>query len=370
MSVPVLPAMTPPPAGVLPLPAQPALSPSSNHGVKISEVAGTPVHARGEGSGIWDYLTLSVSAATLCSRDKDYRRVKNCQGADDDSGLVPPAILDWLLPGHSLSVDAFERRGWQGYRQRADVYAPGMATPVGLIAKEGNADTICVSITGSGMFAVNLARARLALEHYGARITRIDAAFDDLEGDFLALDLLRYDAVTGAFDASSRPSTRTYVDDLGTGKGSALYVGVKGDKQLNVYEKGKQQGDQYSPHLRCEVRLWAKNRHLGLDMLASPLGVIVGAYPRLAAYLPHAAPSRAKTMRRQVEARADSMCDWLQSAAGKSIGLLREAGRQAGATDGEILDLISRDGMPARFGGVPDVIAQYRTAEYLQGAIK
>lgn len=371
MSVPLDNGATPPPAGVLPLPAQPALSPSSNHGVKSPQVADTSANARGEGSGVWDYLTLTVSRASLRSKDEFGHVVAYAHGARSlEEGKVSSTdILDWLLPGHALQAGPFDPKGWQGYKQSAVVLAPGLATPVGLIARDGNHDTVCVSISGSGMFAVNLRRARLALEHYGVRITRLDAAFDDLDGEIADVSDLRYDAVCGMFDASSKPSARSYVDDLGTGSGCSLYVGRKGDKQLNVYEKGKQKGDPFSRHVRYEVRLWSKNRHIPLSMLDSPLGVLIGAYPRLAAYLPEAAPSRAKTMRRQVEAQAEAMIDWLASAAGKSIGVLRESARQAGATDTEILDLISREGMPARFGGVPAPVAIYRTAEYLQGAI-
>lgn len=365
----MFPAATPPLAGVSVLESGEAGTPSSNHGVKISGVAESRQSARGEASGIWDYVTITAPRAALRSKDEAGVVQSRAHGADEDhetAKVLPTDILDWLLPGHALKADAFDVKGWQGYKQSARIYAPGLAVPVGIIARDGNADTVCVSITGSGMFAVNLRRARLALEHYGARITRIDAAFDDLEGEHAPLDLLRYDAICGMFDASSRPSSRSYVDDLGTGTGSALYVGRKGDKQLNVYEKGKQQGDAFSRWVRVEVRLWAKNRFLPLDLLDSPLGAILGAYPHLRQYLPSAAPSRAKTMRRQVEANAESMFDWLQTAAGKSVGMAWRAAQDAGATAEEFLSLISRDGVPTRFGGMPEEVAQYRIAEFIQ----
>lgn len=364
---------TPPPAGVFSLAPGEAGTPSSNHGVKISTLAESRQKARGEGSGLWDYVTLTCSRASLISKNEDGVVEARCHGADEDHStarVLGPEILDWLLPGHALTPTFFEPKGWQGYKQSAQLYAPGIATPVGLVAREGNHDTVCVSISGSGMFAVDLRRARLALEHYGARITRIDAAYDDLQGEFLDMECLRECARHGMFNASSKASSLQYVDDLGTGSGCSLYVGRKGDKQLNVYEKGKQQGDKLSPWKRLEVRLWAKNRYLPLDMIESPLGAILGAYPRLRQWLPDGTPSRARTMRQQVEANAQCMSQWIQTAAGKSIGMVRDAGRQAGATDTEILDFISRDGMPARFGGVPQEVAIYRTAEYLQGAIK
>ncbi|WP_162782046.1 replication initiation factor domain-containing protein [Arenimonas caeni] len=366
-------ALTPPPAGVLAVPAGEAGTPSSNHGVKSHDRDEPRSRSGGEARGLWDYATLTVPRGALRSKDEFGEVVKRAHGADEDhetAKVLPSDILDWLLPGHALKADIFETKGWQGYKQSARIFAPGLADPVGIMARDGNADTICVSITGSGMFAVDLRRARLALEHYGARITRIDAAFDDLDGEFVALDLLRYDAVCGMFDGGNRPSSRSFVDDLGTGAGSALYVGRKGDKQLNAYEKGKQQGDRFSPWVRVEVRLWSKNRLLPLEMLDSPLGAILGAYPHLRQYLPEASPTRARTMRRQVEARAEDMTDWLRSAAGKSLGALRAAAKQAGATDSEVLDLLTRDGMPSRFVGIPEEVAIYRTAEFLQGAIQ
>lgn len=376
---------TPPPAGVFCIGTGEAGTPSSNHGVKKFGPPESRRMARGEGSGLWDYLTITCPRSALVSRADAGTVVVDgeslvmpgqveayCHGADEDHStarVLGPEIVDWLLPGHALTPTFFEPKGWQGYKQSAQLYAPGIATPVGLVAREGNHDTVCVSITGSGMFAIDLRRARLALEHYGARITRIDAAFDDLDGSRLDMEALRACARNGLFNASSKPSSLQYVDDLGTGSGCSLYVGRKGDKQLNVYEKGKQQGDKNSRWTRLEVRLWAKNRHLPLSMIDSPIGAILGAYPRLRAWLPDGSPTRAKTMRRQVEANAGAMTTWLQSAAGKSIGLMRDAARKAGATDTELLDFLSRDGMPARFDGVSDEVAVYRTAEFLQGAI-
>lgn len=380
-------AVSAPLAGLSAVEAGEAGTSSSNHGVK-SQVAENPSNARGEASGVWDYITLTVSRAALVSRadagsvviDREVVVIpgaveRHCHGADEEhetAKVLPSDILDWLLPGHDLKPDAFEVKGWQGYKQSARIYAPGLAVPVGIIARDGNADTVCVSITGAGMFAVNLRQARLALEHYGARITRLDAAFDDLCGDLPDVRFWRDEAVSGAFDGrgSLRPS-RSFVDDLGSGAGSALYVGKKGDKQLNIYEKGKQNGDPLSPHLRFEGRWWAKNRVLPYQLIErGPLAALVGMYPALGVYLPEVAPSRARTMRQVVEAKADAMVEWLASAAGKSVGLLRDAARKAGATDSEVLDLITREGMPARFGGVPDVVAQHRTAEYLEGVIK
>lgn len=366
-------AVTPPPAGVSVLAPAEGGTPSSNHGVKSHGREEPRVHARGEGCGVWDYLTLTVDRAALKSKNEqgDVERYAHGARTLEDAKALPTDFLDWLLPGHALTPGPFfDPKGWQGYKQSCAIHAPGIATPVGIIAREGNRDTVCISITGSGMFAVNLARARLALEHYGARLTRLDAAFDDLEGVCVPLSELRYEASIGLFDASRRPSARSYVDDLGTNTGCSLYVGRKGDKQYNAYEKGKQQGDEHSPWIRHEVRMWAKNRHLPLSMIeAGPMAMILGAYPRLAAYLPSAAPSRAKTMRRQVEAKAGAMFSWIRSAAGKSLGLGWAAAQQAGVTPEEFLAYITRDGMPSRFNALPDEVAQYRTAEFLQDAI-
>lgn len=389
---------TPPSAGVLLAGASPACAavcapaesgtPYSNHGVRSCQTGDTPDNSSGESSrlGIWDYVTITCSRAALVSRsfagfteDENGELIvipgeveRRCHGADEDHAtgkVLAPAIVDWLLPGHALTPHFFEPKGWQGYKQSAQLYAPGIATPVGVVAREGNGDTVCISISGSGMFAVDLPRARLALEHYGARITRIDAAFDDLEGQRIDIDALRRCASFGLFDSRGKPASRSFIDDLGSGTGCSLYVGRKGDKQLNVYEKGKQKGDPNSPWVRAEVRLWAKNRVLPLSMLDSPLGAILGAYPRLRAWLPDAAPSRARSVRRMVEADAGQMHRWLKSAAGKSIGMMRDAAAKAGISDGQLLDLVSRKGMPDRFGGVPDVVAIHRTAKYLEEAM-
>jgi len=339
-------------------------TPLSNHGVKSAAAV------QGAGSGLFDYLTFTVSAESLAIKDSQRRIALRASGIDagSNAGRVTPSdVLDWLLPLHKFSPDVFESKGWQGYKERAEIFAPGMSKPVGLIARGGNRDTLCVSITGAGMPFVNVAMASIALEAYKATITRLDAAYDDLDGSLAAIEDLKYDALCGCFDTRGPAASRSFIDDLGTGSGCSLYVGMKGNKQLNVYEKGKQQGDPLSPWVRYEARIWANNRVIGYSMLDNPRAVLLGAYPHLKNYLPAAAPSLAATSRAKVEANGEAMIRWLRSSAGKSLSMLRESAAMAGVPLESLLDTLSRDGMPGRFAGTPDTVAIHQTADYLRG---
>ena len=70
---------------------------------------------------------------------------------------------------------------------------------------------------------------------------------------------------------------------VGSGDGKTLYIGsATSEKQLRVYEKGRELGDPTSPWVRYEAQFKDSNRkELPLDMLRDPAGYLVGAYPVL-----------------------------------------------------------------------------------------
>jgi DNA relaxase NicK len=137
------------------------------------------------------------------------------------------------------------------------------------------------SAAGSG-HAKRWLELRAKLESCAGRITRCDVAADDLAGMFPVRMAMQW-REDGQFDNRGQtPKARLY-DDLDSGDGKTLYIGSSSsEKQLRIYDKGKEMGDPESPWVRYEVQFKASNRkELPLDMLRDPAGYLLGAYPVL-----------------------------------------------------------------------------------------
>jgi phage replication initiation protein len=120
------------------------------------------------------------------------------------------------------------------------------------------------------------------LEAVAGRLTRVDVAADDLDGRYPVELAIRW-RDEGEFDnRGQRPKGRLY-DDMGSGDGKTFYVGSSAsEKQLRVYEKGRELGDRASEWVRYEAQFSASNRkELPLGLLTNPAGFLLGAYPVL-----------------------------------------------------------------------------------------
>lgn len=334
-------------------------TPSSNHGVLRK-------------LGLVDFLSVVVSERELQYSDEfgGWARAQAVHPDPMRAMIATNDLLPWFFPQGSLRCDTFENKGRLGYKQSADIYYPGGCKPCGFVARGGNGSTILVSVSGAGMpFVGHMGWVKTALDGLNAKITRLDAAFDDLDGEYLDMDEIIHEAKIGVFNRRGQPPRMRFIDDMGTRQGCSLYIGSKGRTELNIYDKGKEQGDEYSVWRRAEARQWANNRVIPTDHLLNPLGAIVGAYPAMAAWLPDCAPAFSATSRRAVQASVSEMTEWLTQAAGKSLGVLREAAMESGITDSELMNLLVRDGLPARFAQVPELVVHKRANEYLQGVI-
>lgn len=166
-------------------------------------------------------------------------------------------------------------RGWSGYGTRLDF-------PGGLAAYGGNSDTAHFELTGEGCARVrNWNDLADTLDDLQAKITRCDVAHDDFEGDYLSISWGLEQHRTSGFKPSRGVSPRAHLhDDLGSGKGSTLYVGSRGSGKLcRIYEKGKQLGDPASKWVRAEVEYRAVHRELPVQMLRDPSAYLAGSYP-------------------------------------------------------------------------------------------
>lgn len=238
---------------------------------------------------------------------------------------------------------------WHFYRSSA-VLLDRENEMVGRIGLDGNGDTVCVSLSGAGCrWVKDWAFVATRIERLKGRISRVDVAFDDYEGDCLDVHAMRERACQGEFAQGGRPPSHRFLSDEGHGTGSTLYVGGKGHKELCIYEKGKQLGLKDSPWVRCEVRLYGKHCELSADVLRSPLAYLLGAYDVLQTII-RGVCSRLKTVRKAVETTGEAMRRYLHRQVGPSLNLLVET---FGVRWAEwVEEHVVREGHPGRFRGV------------------
>lgn len=210
-----------------------------------------------------------------------------------------------------------------------------------------DAGRVCISLSGQGTQHVpDWFAVADKLDELGGRISRLDIAIDDLTGEVFDIHHFKHLHAEGAFMNNGRPPTASFVDDLGSNKGCSLYIGQKGHKQLNVYEKGKQLGDPESGHTRCELRLYAKRLDLPTDALRYPGRYFASAYPLLAAFVVDEA-ERLLLKAQIVNASAKAMVRFLRAQAGTALYLVMDA------LGDDALEFLMREvvrpGRPGRF---------------------
>lgn len=262
---------------------------------------------------------------------------------------APVEVIRGLFDvGGSIAVGALQDKPFNFY-PRSAVMVDSTGSVCGRIGLHDDG-RMCISLTGQGCQHVTEWRSVAdRLEQVRARITRLDIAVDDLTGETFDINTFRNLYNDGAFTMNGRPPIPLFVDDMGSGKGCSFYVGQKGHKQLNVYEKGKQLGDPDSKHTRCELRLYAKRLDLPLDALRDPGRYFGGAYTALAAYVVGEA-ERLNVKERMVNASATAMVRFLRTQAGTGLHLVMDA---LGDDAVEFLMReIVRKGRPGRFKSV------------------
>lgn len=265
--------------------------PSSNRGVNL------PIR-----SVCIDWCAVACDLTAILSEqgwDNDLRSLYlDLDGDGRDAWGVGASVFSFLFARTSLRVSSEVQGGGRFYKWGVKIENPA-GEFVGVIQfggehtlRKDGTRTVRIELTGdgcrhyeaeaSGDHAKRWLSLQAKLESVGGRLTRVDLAHDDLAGVHTvawAQHLWANDEFTAQ---GGRPSARLH-DDMDTGAGKTFYVGaVTSEKQMRVYEKGRELGDKLSPWVRWEVQFRASNRKpLPLDMLTRCDDYMLGAYPAM-----------------------------------------------------------------------------------------
>lgn len=243
-------------------------------------------------------------------------------------------------------------KGWNGYSQRFNI---GENAEYGLIAYGGakQRGTLHVELNAK---ACALVPDWQLIQQWGetndAKITRVDLAHDDIEGETVSIAIARAWHEAGEFTTSGRPPEAHLYDDLGSGKGKTLYIGNRANgKMLRVYEKGRQLKDPSSPWVRVELELRSKSRVIPWDVLTSPATYLAGGYPCLA-YLSQV-QDKIRTISKAVQITLASILQHLRVVGGKAINVLMQENGEDAAV---LINAIRREGIPRRLANYSDFL--------------
>ena len=257
-------------------------------------------------------------------------------GQDDDfymsmcqevAGQVSERLV--FLFGKRYAITSQNQTGRNFYK-----YSFNIGEGYGVVCVGGQRDTVLVMLTGTGCALMpqgwehHLADF-LSNEAVKGRITRIDLAHDDINGEYLNLETIDGIETAGGFSCGGASPD---VGHLGNwknndpyNKGLTLTIGQRASgKYARFYQKGKKEGDKESKWVRAEIEFKAVDRVLPFDMLINPSDYFVGAYPCFEDLFFRETSIRLTTNRKQAEVNLLHAFNWINRQAGKYISLFSQ----------------------------------------------
>lgn len=245
----------------------------------------------------------------------------------DVSKIIPD--LDCHRTGH----------GKFGYKHCYSLVRDGRSCGIACVG--GNKNTILFSLTGLGCSGVDMTRLYAFYKTIPfIKLTRIDCAHDDMTSASVSVSNIEAMYHAGLFHSrGAAPSFK----DIKTSSGDTFYIGKKqSGLELCTYQKGKQLGLSDSLWTRLELRFYAVDRVLPLEIMLNPAHYIAGAYKPLS--MLSDITERVQVIKTQAKISLDFMIHHASMSYGKLISTLSALGW---SSDSIVSDL-SREGMPSR----------------------
>jgi len=250
-------------------------------------------------------------------------------------------------------------RGWNGYTTRHDL-TDGKDVSLGLIASGGKRQrgTIHVELNAHACALVNDFQAFAAWgESLQARITRVDLAHDDLEGQIFTMEKMVDWYRQGEFNCGGRQPSHKVAGDWfveGSPSGRTLYIGKRvNGKMLRIYEKGKELGDTTSPWVRVELEIHGKNRIIPWESITRPGNYLAGSFKCL--NFLSVVQEKIKTITKAVTISYARAVEHARRGVGKLINVMMKV---EGGDAFQVISELKRDGYPERLKNYADFLPQ------------
>nr|CRY97519.1 hypothetical protein [uncultured prokaryote] len=283
-----------------------------------------------------------------------------------DSDAICRSVEDLFLNAFDMELSLPTGRRFNGYKDSSVIRWAGHdettngKAHAGFVAWGGNAnkfgnETLCVHLTGQGCESINMLNSLSdcdlwevtadVISQHDAKITRLDLAYDDLEGEFGGVGAAVGWYKSGAFCSGGRMPSVKQVGDWITGESRTFYIGkAENGKMMRIYEKGHQMGDLESPWVRYEVQIGSKDREIPVTALMFRDAYMAGTYPAMKFILKVAPVSIPTVVKKRLKVTLDKLTVCASVSYGKLINALTGVGMSAS----EVVETLRRDGLPSR----------------------
>lgn len=234
---------------------------------------------------------------------------------------------------------------------------------LGHVCFGGQNNTVLIMITGTGcQYADDYWEYNfynwLKYDAQRSKLTRIDLAHDDFNGDYSGAEMADTADSQGMFALTNKQPCVQHLGDWKRheGRGRTLQIGKRENGKLyRGYEKGKHFGDLESPWFRSEVEFGCASRLLPFEMLISPTEFFAGAYPYCLEVVEAAkgelleTVTRVPCVQKQAEISLEKSLQIWKRQAGRYIAVYRELFVKQDSQgriipdDSKILDMLQTD---------------------------
>lgn len=288
---------------------------------------------------IIDFLHITIHKNTF----KDVMKVKQVKEYDLSSNSDYVYAFEIILKDVlGIGIDKKLPNGKNFYQES---YA--LENDCGLVCIGGQNDTILLVLNGQGCTSAKYGweedlHAWLVMYAQRPKITRIDYAFDDLDGSLISPDWAWHQDDLGGFQCGGRPPSFTTAGNWKRpdGSGRTAYIGKReSGKYCRVYEKGKQLGDKESLWTRCEVEYKAKDYYIPLDALINASEHFLAAYPCFHVFDAHRQPKKFVCLNKKADITIDKAIEITKHQFSKYLKFFRDYFED----DSKVLDMLMPD---------------------------
>lgn len=249
-----------------------------------------------------------------------------------------------------LEIGDIEDKGLHGYSWSFRITVAATGELAGFVAAGGtNHGTVFFNFSGKGCKQIDVSKIHSLLQRVNqGRITRLDIAYDDLEGKRTPFDV-RDDYRAGLFKNRGQMPKHDmrgpWESPEHWGDGLTFYVGKRDTgKMLRAYHKGRQLGDPHSPWVRFEVELSRKKRDIPLDCLLNLLDTFIGAYSWLAWAAEEIGAPIGMIQKETQKISVNHLIAHAKRSYGKLIGTLSRIGIE----NDQLFQILTKQGTPQR----------------------
>lgn len=208
----------------------------------------------------------------------------------------------------------------------------------GMVCYGGQRNTVLITLSGEGCAAARHGWERRLFDFLNSaqngKITRVDLAHDDLNGEVFNMPMLELAYDQGGFNAGgNNPDIELRGNWKNpNGKGRTLNIGHRTNgKFCRCYEKGCQLGDKLSNWIRCEVEFKSVDRVIPFECLLYPHEYLAASYPIFSDLSKDSV--RILTTQKTVEISYERTKKWLKRQCGSALNLINNIEGEQGIKD-------------------------------------